>query len=266
MDRWNYTSYQLQQYDWHTYHKIYTTSTHSIQVFMVKILAGWLPVRHQLNKMSTDQQTCPLCTEDETIAHLFQCPHRKQWQQQFLHQLTGKLQQLKISQELQQHIHHNFTERLENTDQFCTLSDFTIFAGLLPLQWKIQDQQTHASQHTKVNNRWFKQFGIWLTQQSHELWLQRNNTVHKNNTKNTTTDNILNQRIQFLYQLQDQVGHHDRAIFDIPGMCSFTLDSSKKWRRGVIHFSVASEGIDISGFIKILLDIPATFCAHKNLV
>ena len=77
--RWRCTKRQLNQYDWNTYHAIYKKSRPSIQVYMIKMSTGWLPVRHHTNKMTQVQQQCPLCSSDETIAHLFQCVQRQQW-------------------------------------------------------------------------------------------------------------------------------------------------------------------------------------------
>ena len=82
--RWETTIQQLQNYDWQTYVTIHANMPVSIQKYMVKLMTGWLPVYHHTNKMMTAKQLCPLCQNEETIAHLFQCHHRQHWRQQLV--------------------------------------------------------------------------------------------------------------------------------------------------------------------------------------
>ena len=64
--------------------------------------------------------------------------------------------------------------------------------------------------------RWAKQFGRWLIQQGHDLWLHRNKQIYDKDNKASTMEIILNQKIRQLYTLQDEIGYHDRELFTIP--------------------------------------------------
>ena len=77
--RWEISVSQLAQYDWTTYHSIYSTARPSLQVFIIKIMTGWLPVYHHVNKMTASKQYCHQCKKNETIAHLFHCASRQTW-------------------------------------------------------------------------------------------------------------------------------------------------------------------------------------------
>ena len=93
-DRWAIPLQQIATFDWHNYSKIYTHLRPSLQVYIIKLLTGWLPVTHNINKMTTSQSTCHSCDKDETIAHLFQCLSRKKWIQLFEKQLSHQLHQI----------------------------------------------------------------------------------------------------------------------------------------------------------------------------
>ena len=138
MARWNCSLQQLTQHNWATYHTIYKASSPALQVYIIKLMTGWLPVRHHLNKMTTTKQTCPLCPADETIAHLFQCPHRTQWRNRFLQRTTTQLQKLKTPQEVIIKVTSHLHQILTDSDQIQHFQEFKIFAGLLPKQWSDQ--------------------------------------------------------------------------------------------------------------------------------
>ena len=71
--RWLCTMEDLATFDWVGYTKSFETSSLTQQRYIIKIMMGWLPVHYHLNKTLTDHRYCPLCQQDETIAHLVQC-------------------------------------------------------------------------------------------------------------------------------------------------------------------------------------------------
>ena len=177
-------------------------------------MTGWLPVRHHTNKITTTQQMCPLCATDETIAHLFQCPHRKVWQQQFLQQVQQQLKKIHMHQGMVTEIHQIFHQKFNHPTEYSHFSDFLPFAGLLPHQWNIHSTNTTVTSQGNTNR--IKTLGRWFIQQGHELWLQRNKQIYDKDKKASTKDIILDQKIQQLYSLQEQIGYHDRDLFSLP--------------------------------------------------
>ena len=114
-NRWAITTNQLQNYDWQTYGKIHANMPASTQKYMVKLMTGWLPVYHHTNKMTAAQQLCPLCQNDETIAHLFQCYHRQKWRDQLIKNFQEQLIKLKTPPDAQVEITHQVHQTIHDT-------------------------------------------------------------------------------------------------------------------------------------------------------
>ena len=87
---WEHSAYVLRRYcvekyrwsvdifhsiAWSTIKSVHTCCTHTQQMSTSKIMHGWLPVMHMMSHMSGNSQ-CPGCfCPDETLDHLFRCPH-----------------------------------------------------------------------------------------------------------------------------------------------------------------------------------------------
>ena len=140
---------------------------------MVKILTGWLPVYHHLNKMMKTPLHCHLCNNDETIAHLFQCQARANWRNTFLMNLQQHLQKIQTPITLRDDLYMHLKNILDHDDEYEHFKHFTIFAGLVPISWGEQySQQSGKTQHQ--THIWLTKLCKWLIQQGHELWIQRN--------------------------------------------------------------------------------------------
>ena len=107
--RWQCTMTQIASFDWKVYHTVYNKEPTHIQIYIIKLMTGWLPVYHHINKMLANKQKCPLCQNKETIGHLYQCPGRRQWQQKFLKNLRSHLQTIKTSADLSSRIITHFS-------------------------------------------------------------------------------------------------------------------------------------------------------------
>ena len=215
MERWNCHRHYLTTLDWSTYDNIFQTLKPSLQVFSIKTMSGWLPVRHHLNKMTTAQFTCPMCHHDETVPHLFQCSKRKLWQEKFLQQLEEKLVSMKTHLKLRTTITTHYQQLFTDTNTYHHIRQFTVFVGLFPTDWKHQHSiDCQGTQNTM--NKWARQLGKWVIHQSHELWLARNTSIHDKDKRHSTMDTILNQKIRHLYSLQEEIGYHDRDMFSHP--------------------------------------------------
>ena len=60
---------------WQLIRSVRARASHTIRMTTSKILHGWLPVMHMLSHMTSIAQ-CPGCSNtDETLDHLFHCPH-----------------------------------------------------------------------------------------------------------------------------------------------------------------------------------------------
>ena len=230
--RWQTNASTLRLFDWEIYKKNYEKSRPSQQNYIIKMMTGWLPVYHHLNKMENTTRKCSLCNNSETIAHLFQCQHREKWRQQFLTQLNTQLLTLHTStpfvQQLQQHLSQIFT----NHHDFEHFKHFTIFAGFLPIDWKHQaisstPTQTNTSQKQQ---KWALQFSAWITARGHELWCYRNNQLYDKDGSQSHMDRVLNNKIHQLYELKHAVGYHDQDMFSQPIEERLSLSEKQKMR------------------------------------
>ena len=216
MKCWQSTYSQLTQLDWQLYKNIYDNARSSLQVYIIKVLTGWLPVRHNINKMTNVKLTCPLCSADETIAHLYQCPRQHQWRKKFLQQMSHQLRKANIPATFRNELIADFEQLLTSTDHHHHFSEFKIFVGLLPKKWTEKREAPNNNTNHSRRPQWAKQFGLWLLQQGHELWLQRNTTIHDKERKHSTMDFVLNQKIRHLYSLQEEISYHDHDLFSQP--------------------------------------------------
>ena len=110
----------------------------------------------------------------------------------------------------------DFEQLFHPKDNNQHFSSFTIFTGLLPKKWTEKCVAHHNPTTHSRRPHWAKQFGKWLLQQGHELWMQRNNTIHDKERKHSTMDFVLNQKICHLYSLQEGISYHDRDLFSQP--------------------------------------------------
>ena len=217
-EKWNTTLAILQLFDWQIYQKNYDKSSPKHQIFIIKMMTGWLPVYHQLNKMATTKLKCPKCNQEETIPHLFQCQSRTTWANTFMSNLKNFLNKLHTSTTFMEKAIPYFHEMINNSTDFDQFKQFTIFAGLLPIAWKIEATNNDDTEAPDVltQQQWATKFSAWLTQQGHEVWILRNNQVHNKEEQTTTIHRTLNQKIRRLYTLQDSIGYNDRDIFATP--------------------------------------------------
>ena len=191
--RWKTTMNILSTLDWTTYNTTYLKLLPPQQTYVIKLMTGWLPVFHNLNKMTPTPRLCPLCQNNKTIPHIYQCKSREKWRQHFNHQLQQHLQHNKTPKDLHeiitQHIHKIFTTNTTTSNFF----QYTIFAGLLPNIWKnyIYDDNLTPDKNIQNQTRWANKTSQWFVQRGHELWIARTKEIHSNDDENTTMDYIL---------------------------------------------------------------------------
>ena len=132
--------------------------------------------------MTTDKKKCPLCQNDETITHLYQCQHRENWRQQMMDNLHKFLNKQKTPADIATSMKSYITTRFQNPIIYQHVNTFLIFAGLLPISWR--QHMTYQSNHS-VANRWATQISNWMVNQGHSLWMVRNKSIDEDSTKYT---------------------------------------------------------------------------------
>ena len=155
---------------------------------------------------------CHLCQNEETIAHIYQCPHRHQWRSTFENELIQQLQSMNLSPTDQAAVQTYVHELLNDSTTYQHFHHFKIFGGLIPRSW---GNTTLTKKGLSNHSSWQFKMSRWFTQQGHSLWLRRN---EQNSSQEAPTS--LQQRqqkqIEKLYTLQDEVPYLDKAIFETP--------------------------------------------------
>ena len=194
------------------------------------MMTGWLPVYHHLNKMESTQQTCPYCQNDETIAHLFQCKDRQKWRTQFFKKLEEFFNQTRTTHQFRTNLRHHLEYIFIKQHDTQHFKQFTLFAGLIPTDWKFQaiNISTNNTPILNLQRQWAMKMSAWLSQQGHELWLLRNAQIYDNDKTTTQMGRVLNTKIRQLYALQDSIGYHDRRMFSQPIEERLSLHETQK--------------------------------------
>ena len=132
LKRWEIPLSEFKQLDWKSYEINYKKASPTLQKYIIKLLTGWLPVLHQVNKMTAAPTYCPHCDNDETIAHIFQCKHREKWKTTFEQNLHEQLIQQHTPFELILEIRQYFHDLLYDHQNYQHFHHFKLFAGLIP--------------------------------------------------------------------------------------------------------------------------------------
>ena len=94
------------------------------------------------------------------------------------------------------------------------------FCGLFDENWCFKQEQHLAMQDTRhsadTGIAWSVKLCSWMIREARQVWLSRNDEVHKPDDGKSKTERAIHEQIQKLYELRDDVGHHDRVILDEP--------------------------------------------------
>ena len=143
--------------------------------------------------------------------------------------MTTFLQQKKIPQHLHDTIVSHVTRLTTQQTTNMQHHPYVIFAGLLPLSWTQSTSPTTGSQQDRSTiNNWASQFSAWMIKQGYEAWMLRNKQIHKDDDNTSTIHQYLNNKIRQLYQLQGEIGYHDRDIFSRPIEDRLNLSEKQK--------------------------------------
>ena len=144
---------------WTMYEKNFNKSSPMLQKYTIKMLTGWLPVFHQVNKTTPGQTMCPMCQNDETISHMFHCQHHTNWHKQCEEKLHNHLLKQNAPPELTATICHHIHKILTEPAQH---QHFKIFAGLLQHHQHNIHEGTSDMHGTLKLSKWFSHQGYEL--------------------------------------------------------------------------------------------------------
>lgn len=205
------------------------------QAFATKTLTRWLPTGKRLEKYGATATACHRCGEDETVDHLFLCIGQKQWASAFLRRLDTYLLDINTEPDIRKALIAGINNWLNpeaadrqrapySTREYVRLQNEIgwnlTFCGLFDENWCAMQEQylsTNNTRHSDENGiAWSVKLCSWMIREARQVWLSRNEDVHKLDEGKSKSEQALFEQIQKLYALRDEVGHHDRALFDEP--------------------------------------------------
>jgi hypothetical protein len=178
--------------------------------FVIKLSCAWLPTNSHLHTVEGIMPSCCLCTQDETIDHLFLCPERHAFRATYLQQLRTHLQNLKtppdVTSTICTHVREVFASALPSaTNHPQTSIGWNMFLrGFLSVAFR-----SHTPRY------WSQRLTFFLLTQAHALWIDRctqNNTV-KVGRESLHVRNRMRAKVQELYSLAAALPSHIQTKF-----------------------------------------------------
>jgi hypothetical protein len=176
---------------------------------------------------------CPLCPDDETVDHLAQCPSRSHWQQDFISRFHKILKEQHtcptIQKELLQASKAWLAGDLEDysTHPQAMIGWNLLHRGFISKTWREQQNfyirmyrpdLGKDSKEREILARWPEVIIQFIWTEFHQLWKTRCDWVHRKTEEHVSMqDQIRSQAaVRALYQHADDIGYHDRRIFEMP--------------------------------------------------
>jgi hypothetical protein len=170
--------------------------------FVVKLSCAWLPTNSHLHKVEGISPSCCLCTQDETIDHLFLCPSRHLFRDSYLQQLRAKLQDLitppAITETICTQVEALFTQTQpsDHTHPQMLIGWNMFLRGFMSI-----DFRPHTPRY------WSQRLISFLLTQAHALWIER--CTQKNTAKigreSIHVRNRMRAKVTELYELAESL-------------------------------------------------------------
>jgi hypothetical protein len=201
---------------------------------VVKFSHGWLPigVRERLCSGTTD--TCPQCSEIETVPHLYRCESRAQWRYRFVIHLHGHLKETKTVHDLRCIIIKGIeswfitgdTNDPESSETVAQIGWFQVLQGYIPEDWTSRQEAFYRSRRRKgkkdyTGKQWTKELIEFFWTHGNTLWKDRCEVAHAPDEDSPGNSNVrlrqaAQHRVQMAYAYAPLMLAHDRQILEVP--------------------------------------------------
>jgi hypothetical protein len=179
--------------------------------FITKLSCEWLPTNYRLHQVEGINPACPLCSQPETIDHMFQCSHRHEFHSQFISKLNHKLNELKTPDHLKHTICQNCLIFQQNgshlsspTHSQTTLGWNMFFRGFISLNMQLDTPKN-----------WSTRLVQFLLSHATELWKIRcdDNNKCKLNNESMHQKTRMQAKAEELYALAEPLPASIRTRF-----------------------------------------------------
>ena len=208
-----------------------------------KIMHGWLPVGHKRQHITGVNQ-CPGCPcNDETIHHLFVCPHARmvETRTKAFKQMLKLGRKAKIKRSVIEAVCHVMKEECAGTDRYIlpthapAIRDAIdeqrrigmplMMRGFLAKKW-FDAIETSGSKHPERRMIALQRM-LWI-EWVEPIWHTRNDILHggHNNTNDAESQRLADRLLWYRSHRENLLAHHDQSL------ARFDLTSIQKMRRG----------------------------------
>jgi hypothetical protein len=215
----------IQAIDWDSRQAALPAAPPATFRYVVKASHGWLPTQVQQHKIDPrTKDSCPLCGQRETQAHIFQCPAQATWRTKYLQSTQELLRTQGTDDTLRCSIVYCLGRWLSNSTSDDTYKgqgdadtgwERTMY-GYLPTRWSTLQTNTQCK-HTARGNGWARAFILHNIQHAHNAWKIRCDLVHTDEEPGTPSAacQALQQKIRGLCADRSQLLAYDRTFFEL---------------------------------------------------
>jgi hypothetical protein len=202
------------------------------QTFSIKHSIGWTATGKRLKLQGNIISTCPICQDEEDTDHLLLCSARKAKVKNLFITFQEHMREIDTDPLIYQALSAGFHQWLfPDEDQIPIPTNLSsTFAhqsylgwhfaarGFLSSKWAIQqDRYAEINDSIIIGDVWCAKICKWWIQATHEIWLERNSSVHDatEDGSNRQAEEIRAQVI-LLYEKETDLPARDRIIFNLP--------------------------------------------------
>ena len=242
-DKHKWTDRELYDIDWDAYKGARRQFPKLQRSYTTKLCCKWLPTATRVALYNNSSDQCVLCNQPESQTHIFLCQHdtRQKWRHQTITNLDKFLTKQNTAPAIKDRIKngldawlHGRPTNVQNDPQ-SSIGWESFFYGYIAAEWG-HEQQRYLHKNKKSDKdsayTWAMKLIQFLWQQSHIIWLQRNNDVHgdSEDSKQSTLKSC-EARLRAVYSLQDEVSYYDKQIFSksIDEMLRLPIRQIHKW-------------------------------------
>ena len=227
MEKYHWSENTFDSIHWPIIRSVRARASQTIRMATSKILHGWLPVMHMLSHMTSSAQ-CPGCSNiDETLDHLFHCPHPLLVSTRM--EIISTLRKTGLKRRVPRPFldciinilssHFGMTTMVPPHPAFAKALDaqshigFDMFLrGYIALDWStaLGDMDTDLPARIMV---WTLRF-LWFDCVD-PLWRARNRILHdQENAHTTSLDSHHNTTLQWYLDNEDAIAPRDRYLLN----------------------------------------------------
>lgn len=111
-----------------------------------------------------------------------------------------------------------------------------LMCGLLDENWSAYQDHLPNVKKKDRGKEWNAKLSCWLIREARQVWLNRNEEVFSPDNGNSKAEQEILAQVRHLYEQANEIGQHDRAIFDEPieNKLSQPTATLKQWVKNTI--------------------------------